>query len=308
MTTETAEPSTRLLDEHELAQAGPPEAIRLPLDLVHPNAKNPRKTLPEVTELADDIHEYGLMQPVVVRRVNDVYELIGGHRRHAAFCLLRETYPHDAQWRTIPAVIKRADDDKAYLMLLSSQLHTRQWRPREEAAALETLAMAGLTNRQIGERLHKSESGISKRLRVYADSILSGPVQARQLSPSVAEILLSVTDLQERKALAETAIAQTWTLDKAQAEIRKRRTGLHLAQIARRARELVELLSSVAPGDIPIDAARDLWALYGRIEVLSGVTEVHLPTVDEAERAAGIKAGARRQKVQPPRRTKFRST
>jgi hypothetical protein len=75
-------------------------------------------------------------------------------------------------------------------MLLSSQLHTRNWQPREEATALERLAQASRRLKQIGESLNRTESSASKkRLRVHASAVLSGFVQTGKLASAVAQEL-----------------------------------------------------------------------------------------------------------------------
>lgn len=279
----------RRLEPGELAEEGPPEAVRLPLELVDPNPANPRRDMVEIEALADNIHEFGLLQPVSVRKIGERYELLGGHRRRAAIELLHEREPHDVQWRTIPAVIRRADDERAFLMLLSNQIHTRNWRPREEAAALERLAISGLNLKQIGERLHRVESWVSKRLRVYADAVLSGYVQTGKLATTVAEELLSIKDAAVRQAFAERAIRDSWSQSQARAEVKKLSLDRSLRDIGRSARELLDLLSSVDPQRIPIEAARDLWTLHGRIEVLSDRRPQRIPTIAEAEKVARVK-------------------
>jgi ParB/RepB/Spo0J family partition protein len=286
------EPNARLLSDQELAELGPPEAIRLPLDLVDANPQNPRRDLAEIDALANNIRTFGLLQPITVRRAGERYELLGGHRRRAAFQLLREQEPHEPQWRTIPAVVRSADDERAFLMLLSSQLHTRNWRPREEAAALERLAVGGLTLKQIGESLSRTESWASKRLRVYADAVLSGYVQSGRLPTTVAEELLPIADADIRRELAERASKQAWSQSAARTEARKLTLETHLRDIARRARELLDLLSSVDARRVPIEATRDLWVLHGRIETM-GRGPV-LPTVEAAQRAAGVRPKRKR--------------
>src|SRR5205807_844345 len=102
---------------------------------------------------------------------------------------LREQYPHEPDWRTIPAVVRDADEDRSFLMLLSSQLHSRNWKPREEASALERLVQAGLTVTQVGETLHRTQEWASKRLRAYADSRRRGarPAQTQPAHRSAGE-------------------------------------------------------------------------------------------------------------------------
>jgi ParB/RepB/Spo0J family partition protein len=282
-------PPRQLLTDQELVESGPPEAVRIPLDLVDPSPNNPRTNLPEVDALADNIKAFGLLQPVTVRRASERYELIGGHRRWAAFLELREKEPHDPQWRSIPAVIRSTDDDdRAFLMLLSSQLHNYSWRPREEAAALERLVLGGRNLKQIGEVLHRTESWASKRLRVYADAVLSGYVQTGKLSTGVAEELLTIVDLATRKEFADRAVQEGWSQDQARGQARSLRLDKQLREVAKRARDLLDILSQVDPSRLPASATKDLWELQQRIVAIGRGGRV-MPSIEQAQRAAGVR-------------------
>jgi ParB family chromosome partitioning protein len=293
------------LEAAELAESGPSATRALPLDLVDPNPANPRANLVEIEALADNIATFGLLQPVTVRRNGERYELIGGHRRRAALLLLHEREPQ--RWRTIDALIVKASDERAFLMLVSSQVHTRNWRPREEAAALERLALAGLTLKQIGERLNHSEGWASKRLRVYADSVLSGYVQTQQIGLAIAEELLRVQDVGTRKDLAQRAVKERWSLDQAKGQVRALRLDHQIARVEKLAHELIEILSSVNSARIPVDVGLDLNTLARRIDAISGRRPVRVPSIAEAQRAAHINPEARSRKPQKQRRTRFRS-
>jgi ParB/RepB/Spo0J family partition protein len=283
------EGKTRLLEPHELAEQGPPEAVRLPIELVDENPRNPRRELAEIDALAENIRVFGLLQPVTVRRQGERYELLGGHRRRAAFALLREQEPHEVKWRTIPAVVRTADDESSYLMLISGQVHNRAWKPREEAAALERLAEVH-TLRQIGDMVHRGESWVSKRLRIYADSVLSGYVQSGRLAAGVAEELLLVDDIEVKTTFAQRAADESWTQDQARAEARALKLDKQLRHIARQARGLLSVLSGIDPTRLPPSATRDLWSLRGRIEQLATGQQPVFPTIEAAQRAANINA------------------
>lgn len=285
-----------LLTDQELAEAGASITRDLPLDLVDPNPSNPRDRLVEIDLLADNIKRFGLLQPVTVRRAGERYELLGGHRRRAAIALLREREPTNPAWRVIPAVVRTMDAEEGWLALLSSQLHTQRWTPREEAGALERLAETR-TLPQIGALLNRGELWVGRRLRVYADAVLSGYVQSGTLSIPVAQELLVVRDAAGRRDLADRAVSEAWSAPRARAEVRKLKLSAQLADLGRRVQEMLELLSSVEPAAIPINTARDLQVLAGRISVMSrgGPT---MPTIAAAEQEAGVRAsqpGARRK-------------
>lgn len=290
-------PRVRLLSEQELAEAGPPEAIRIPIDLVDPNPRNPRIRLPEVDQLAANVREFGLMQPIFVRRAGDRYEVIAGHRRRAAFLWLHDQEPFVDRWLAIPAVVVSADDDLSELMLISAQAHIAAWKPREQAAALERLAMTGMTLKAIGERLNRTESWASKRLRVFADSVLSGYVQSERMQSGVAEELLRVRDPQQRKALADRAVAETWNQSRARIEANATLRISPTDQLGQRGNELLDLLSGINGRDVPVNVFRDLMILRGRLESLAdearGTPTPRIPTIEAAERAAGVRSQTR---------------
>jgi ParB family transcriptional regulator, chromosome partitioning protein len=281
---------TTLLEPHELAVLGPSASQILPIDLIDPNPLNPRKQLTEVDALADNIKQFGLLQPVIVRHTGERYELLGGHRRRAAVLLLRDREPHDPRWRVLDAVVRDADDDQSYLMLLSAQVHNRSWRPREEASALERLII-GRTLKQVGEALNRTESWASKRLRVYSDSVLSGYVQTGRLTATVAEEMLSILDSTIRQEIAERAVAEGWSQAHARNQVRALRLDRQLREVAKRARELLALLSSIDAGRLPREAKDDLMTLHRRIVAL-GRGPV-LPTIEAAQKAAGVKTQER---------------
>src|SRR5438105_832035 len=108
-----------------------PVAQLVPLDQLRASPRNPRKKLDGVEELAASIGRYGLLQPVVVRAQGDQFELIAGHRRLAAVASLG--------WDAIPAIVRDADPEEAYLLTLVENLQRDDLSPREQSQALEVL-------------------------------------------------------------------------------------------------------------------------------------------------------------------------
>src|SRR5262245_1184405 len=103
----------------------------VPLASIDVSGRNPRRKLSDIDQLADSILSHGLLQPVVVRRSGDRFELIAGHRRLEALKRIGQEY--------VPVVIRDADVDAAYVLTLVENLQRADLHPREEAAALETL-------------------------------------------------------------------------------------------------------------------------------------------------------------------------
>jgi ParB family chromosome partitioning protein len=263
---------SRLIQPSEFATAIPDPAegrLDVPLALIDPNPHNPRGTdLADVHALADNIRTFGLLQPVLVRRVGARFQLLAGHRRTAAFRILQQSAPDEACWQTIPAEVRVEDDDRAYLAMLSAQVHMRAWTSLQEAAALERLAAAGLTLTEIAALVHKTPAWASKRLRIYADPVLSSRVQTGQLAPGVAEELLPIHELAQRQALAQQAVAEAWSQPVARAEARRVREREQVPTIAQRLCALSEFLMRMDAQTISPEDVRQLEKLRERIDAL----------------------------------------
>lgn len=117
-------------DANSIFQNTADERINIPITEIHdfPNHPYQVKDDDSMTDLVDSIKTYGLIQPVLVRRLdNNSYEMISGHRRKRAFEL--------AGIETIPAVIYEITRDEAILMMLDSNLHREEILPSEKAKA-----------------------------------------------------------------------------------------------------------------------------------------------------------------------------
>lgn len=170
---------------------------------VQPSPRNPRQRLAGIDQLAESIREYGLLQPVVMRRCGDGYELIAGHRRLEAVKSLG--------WSQVPAIVREDLEDRAYLLTLTENLQREDLTAKEESAALEVLVRErGWTTRQVGEAIKRSPTYVSRRLRVFEDDVLAPFVLRDELPVSTAEELLREPDARARKELATQATQAGW--------------------------------------------------------------------------------------------------
>lgn len=186
-------------------------ADSLPVAAIRPSPRNPRQRVSGVAELADSLREHGLLQPVVVRPNGAAYELIAGHRRLEAAKMLG--------WTEIAAVVREENDDQAYILTLVENLQREDLTPKEESVALEVLVRErGWSTRQIGEAIGRSHMYVSKRLRVFDDGVLAGPVLTGELPVSTAEELLRVPH-SERAPLVTRAVAEGWGQTEARAAV-----------------------------------------------------------------------------------------
>jgi ParB family transcriptional regulator, chromosome partitioning protein len=135
--------------------------IDIPMILLDTNPNQPRKSFSEeeLRELAQSIEENGLVQPVVVRKKGERYELIAGERRFRAFKLLGRD--------KIPAVVTEADDLTAAKYSLIENLQREDLNPYEEAAAYRTLIDEyGLTQEEAAAQVGKSRSAVANSIRL----------------------------------------------------------------------------------------------------------------------------------------------
>ena len=177
----------------------------LPIEAIRPNAVQPRQVFDEeaMAELVHSIREVGLLQPVVVRRVDgDHYELVMGERRWRA--------SQAAGLTTIPAIVRATDDTAMLRDALLENLHRSQLNPLEEASAYQQLLEDfECTHEELASRIGRSRPQISNTIRLLK---LSPAVQRRVaagvLSAGHARSLLAVEDPERQDRLAQRVIAE----------------------------------------------------------------------------------------------------
>ncbi|WP_368653493.1 nucleoid occlusion protein [Ornithinibacillus sp. 4-3] len=138
------------------------EVIKLPISQITPNRYQPRAVFNEdkIKELAQTIHTHGMIQPIVVRKMDDeMYELIAGERRWRAVQTL--------EWETIPAIIRDMNDAETASVALIENLQREELTVIEEAQAYaKLLELHSLTQEALAQRLGKSQSTIANKLRL----------------------------------------------------------------------------------------------------------------------------------------------
>ena len=162
------------------------------VDRILPNAQQPRKCFDEdaLEELANSIREHGIVQPIVVRPLEDgFFQLIAGERRWRA--------SQRAGVHRVPAVIRDAGEDAALELALIENLQREDLNPMEEAEAYERLIQDfGLTQEDVARRVGKNRATIANMLRLLR---LPPEVQQwlreSQITTGHAKALLSLSDL-----------------------------------------------------------------------------------------------------------------
>lgn len=159
------------------------EIQNIPLRLIAPSPRNPRKSFDDdaLRELADNIRQQGLLQPITVRPVDwddnldeeigeivstpTKYEIVCGERRFRAFSLI------DADSKrplTIPALVRDMSDDEAFDAMITENLQRKDVDPIEEAIAFRELVKAGQDCKSIAVRFGKSERYVQDRMKLAA--------------------------------------------------------------------------------------------------------------------------------------------
>jgi len=162
----------------------------VPIDQIDPNPRQPRRDfdVEALTGLAQSIKEHGIVQPLVVRRSGERYELVAGERRLRAAEMAGLT--------EVPVIVGDYDDRKAMEMSLIENLQREDLNPIEEALALRQLRDDfGLTQDELSLRLGKSRPAIANSLRLLSlESEIQDSVSRGTISAGHARALLSIDD------------------------------------------------------------------------------------------------------------------
>lgn len=169
--------------------------LTVDLDKLKAREDQPRKNFDDdsLEELANSIKADGVIQPIVVRKVGDKYEIIAGERRFRASKL--------AGLEKVPVVVKNVTDRKARELALVENIQREDLNPIEEAISLKTLMEEyKLTQQELSDIIGKSRSYIANNLRLLNLSYYIKEYLIRgELSPSQGRTLLSLETEEERK-------------------------------------------------------------------------------------------------------------
>jgi ParB family chromosome partitioning protein len=187
------------------------------LTSIVPNPRQPRRDFDDaqVKELADSIRSEGLMQPIVVRKVKDGFELIAGERRFRAFKLIGQ--------KTITARILEASDASSAVLALIENLQRADLNAIDEALGFASLMRDfSLTQEAVADRLGKPRASIANSVRLLAlDSELQAYVRKGQLSAGHAKALLGIENVAHRVQVARLVIEKGLSVRATEAEVRK---------------------------------------------------------------------------------------
>lgn len=180
------------------------EETKVSIDKINPNPNQPRTHFNEtlLNELADSIHENGVLQPLLVRKKGEGYEIIAGERRYQASKI--------AGLEELPVIVKEVDDQKMLELALIENLQRSDLNPIEEAKGYRQLIKAsGMTQEALSKAVSKSRSSITNSLRLLD---LPEPVQQYlfdgRLTAGHARAILAVPYEEQRIKLADKVVAE----------------------------------------------------------------------------------------------------
>ncbi len=190
----------------------------VPIESIRPNPYQPRRAFDEesLEGLSDSIKELGVLQPVLVRELDDGYELIAGERRLRA--------AKRAGLRTVPVVVRTADDVSSLEQALVENLHRQDLNPLEEAAAYQQLIEDfSYTQEQVAQRVGRSRSAVTNLLRLFQlPPAVQRLVGEQLISAGHAKAILGHPDRAYQEALAKRTVAEALSVRDVEQLVRER--------------------------------------------------------------------------------------
>jgi ParB family chromosome partitioning protein len=193
----------------------------VPIEDIIPNRFQPRLTFNEqgINELSDSIKQHGIIQPLVVRKLGDKYEIIAGERRYKAAT--------QAGLTKVPVVISDIDDNKSAEVALVENIQRRNLTAIEEAKSYKNLLDRGyLTQEQLASKMGVSQSAIANKLRLLnLDPEVQDALLNEKISERHARALLSLEDKEEQRKWLQKILNERMTVRQLDMELKKLREG-----------------------------------------------------------------------------------
>lgn len=178
------------------------EVVFLDVNDIIPNRFQPREVFEDrpLKELAVSIREHGVIQPIIVRQVNDKYEIIAGERRYKASCLAGLT--------KIPAIIRNLDDKETSKVALLENLQRKNLNPLEEARTYKKiLEVDDMTQEELAKTMGKSQSAVSNKMRLLSlPDEVQDALMKDQISERHARALLNIENAEKQIELLNEII------------------------------------------------------------------------------------------------------
>ena len=188
----------------ETAESNPDAIQYLDINDIKPNQNQPRVHFDKekITELAESIKEHGIIQPLVVRRSGEAYELVAGERRWRA--------AREAGLTKVPSIVREFTDEENALVAIIENMQREDLNPIEEAQGLSRMIeIYGLTQEEVSKSVSKSRPYISNALRLLKlPEEIRNHVRDGNLSSGHARALVAVSDEKLQMEICRKAIKE----------------------------------------------------------------------------------------------------
>ena len=192
------------------------QILQVPIEDIIPNRFQPRLSFDDASlaDLASSIKQHGIIQPLVLRRKNDKYEIIAGERRFKAAKM--------AGLVSVPAVISNLDDNASAEVAIVENIQRKDLTAIEEARSYQALLDKGyMTQDELARKMGLSQSAISNKLRLLTlDEAVQEAILAEKISERHARTLLKVPSHEKQRELLNKVINERLTVKQLEDEIK----------------------------------------------------------------------------------------
>ncbi len=193
------------------------KVLQVPIEDIIPNRFQPRLSFDEnsLQELANSIKQHGIIQPLVLRRIADKYEIIAGERRYKAAM--------KAGLTSVPAVLANLDDNASAEVAIVENVQRKDLTAIEEAKSYKALLDKGyMTQEDLAKKMGLSQAAISNKLRLLSlDETVQDAVLNEKISERHARSLLKIKDVAEQKKMLNRVLKERLTVRQLEEEIKK---------------------------------------------------------------------------------------
>ena len=193
------------------------EVRELEIDLIRPNRQQPRTAFDQskLEELAQSIRTTGIIQPLLVRPLGGVFELVAGERRWRASQL--------AGLQRVPAIIREIPDEKLLELALIENIQRQELNAIEEANAYKRLIESlGLTQEEVARRVGRDRSFVTNYLRVLKlPTDIQRLIESEKLSFGHARTLLAIDDAVLQRRLAQKIVKFGWSVRETEQRVKR---------------------------------------------------------------------------------------
>ena len=193
------------------------QILQVPIEDILPNRFQPRLAFDDASlqDLAASIKQHGIIQPLILRRKNDKYEIIAGERRYKAARM--------AGLVSVPAIISNLSDAASAEVAIVENVQRKDLSAIEEAKSYQSILDKGyMTQEELAKKMGLSQSAISNKLRLLTlDEAVQKAVINNQISERHARSLLKVKDPNMQKTLLDKIINERLTVRDLEEEIKK---------------------------------------------------------------------------------------